>query len=36
MEAFQTSSDRGTHVTIESRPERPAMVPTTLQFGALD
>ena len=36
MEAFQVSSDRGTHVTIESRPERPAMLPTTLQFGSLD
>jgi predicted dehydrogenase len=36
MEAFQESSDRGTHVTIESRPERPALLPTTLQFGSLD
>lgn len=36
MEAFQVSSERGTHVTIESRPERPAMLPTTLQFGLLD
>lgn len=36
MEAFQLSSDRGTHVTIESRPERPAMLPTTLQVGSLD
>ena len=36
MEAFQVSSDRGTHVAIESRPERPAMLPTTLQFGSLD
>jgi predicted dehydrogenase len=36
MEAFQTSADRGTHVTIETRPERPAMVPTTLRPGALD
>ncbi len=36
MEAFQVSSDRGSHVTIESRPERPAMLPTTLQFGSLN
>jgi predicted dehydrogenase len=36
MEAFQLSSDRGTHVTIESRPERPAVLPTSLQFGQLD
>ena len=36
MEAFQVSSNRGTHVTIESRPERPAMLPTSLQFGMLD
>jgi predicted dehydrogenase len=36
MEAFQLSSERGTHVTIESRPERPAMLPTALQFGSLD
>jgi len=36
MEAFQVSSDRGTHVTIESRPERPAMLPTSLQPGSLD
>jgi predicted dehydrogenase len=36
MEAFQTSSDRGCHVSIESRPERPAMIPTDLSTGALD
>jgi predicted dehydrogenase len=36
MEAFQTSSDRGTHVTIESRPERPAMLPVELRPGSLD
>jgi predicted dehydrogenase len=36
MEAFQTSADRGAHVTIETRPERPAMVPTTLRPGTLD
>ena len=27
MEAFQTSSERGKHVTIKSRPQRPAMLP---------
>jgi predicted dehydrogenase len=36
MEAFQVSSDRGAHVTIESCPERPAMLPTSLRFGMLD
>jgi predicted dehydrogenase len=36
MEAFQASSDQGRHVTIESRPERPAMVPTDLARGELD
>jgi predicted dehydrogenase len=36
MEAFQTSSDRGTHVIIESRPERPAMLPVELRPGSLD
>ncbi len=36
MEAFQASSDRGTHVTIATRPERPAMLPTGLKPGALD
>jgi len=36
MEAFQTSSERGTHVAIESRPERPAIMPTNLAFGKLD
>jgi hypothetical protein len=35
MEAFGVSSDRGVHVTIESCPERPAMLPTSLQFGSL-
>ncbi len=35
MEAFQTSSDQGIHVTIESRPERPAMLPTDLRFGSM-
>lgn len=36
MEAIQVSSDRGAHVIIESQPERPAMLPTSLQFGSLD
>jgi predicted dehydrogenase len=36
MEAFQASSDRGAHVAIASRPDRPAMLPTDLQQGLLD
>jgi predicted dehydrogenase len=36
MEAFQTSSAEGTHVTIDSRPERPAMLPTDLSLSSLD
>jgi predicted dehydrogenase len=36
MEAFQISSERGAHVSIESRPPRPAMVPTDLVYGQLD
>lgn len=36
MEAFQTSSDRGAHVAIETRPVRPAMLPVDLQPGRLD
>jgi len=36
MEAFQTSSERGTHVAIKSRPQRPAMVPIDLAPGELD
>ena len=36
MEAFQRSSDTGTHITIESRPERPAMLPVELANGMLD
>jgi predicted dehydrogenase len=36
MEAFQASSDRGEHVTIQTRPERPAMLPTGLRLGELD
>jgi predicted dehydrogenase len=36
MEAFGVSAERGAHVTIESRPERPAMLPTDLAQGMLD
>lgn len=36
MEAFQRSSDAGTHIAIESRPERPAMLPVELVNGTLD
>ena len=36
MEAVQRSSDEGRHVTIESRPERPAMLPADLMPGDLD
>ena len=36
MEAFQRSSDAGTAITIESRPERPAMLPVDLANGMLD
>jgi predicted dehydrogenase len=36
MEAFQTSSDRGTKVEIVSRPERPEPLPPTLSVGELD
>ena len=36
MEAFQRSSDTGTHIAIESRPERPAMLPVELANGMLD
>jgi predicted dehydrogenase len=36
MEAFQRSSDEGRHITIESRPARPAMLPTGLSGGRLD
>ncbi len=36
MEAFQRSSDTGTAITIESRPERPAMLPVDLVNGTLD
>jgi predicted dehydrogenase len=36
MEAFQRSSDTGTHIEIESRPDRPAMIPVDLANGELD
>jgi predicted dehydrogenase len=36
MEAFQTSSDEGRRVKIESRVERPAMLPAGLSLGQLD
>jgi predicted dehydrogenase len=36
MEAFQLSSDSGAAVAIESRPERPAMLPVGLAPGELD
>ena len=36
MEAFEVSSERGGHVVIDSRPERPAMVPTDVPRGELD
>ena len=36
MEAFQTSSDLGSTVAIESRPERPAPMPAALKTGELD
>ena len=36
MEAFQRSSDSGAFVSIESRPERPAMLPIGLAPGELD
>jgi predicted dehydrogenase len=36
MEAVQRSSDEGRHITIESRPERPAMLPAELMPGDLD
>jgi hypothetical protein len=36
MEAFQVSSERGMHIGIESRPQRPAMLPTDLARGELD
>ncbi|MCB1501126.1 MAG: Gfo/Idh/MocA family oxidoreductase [Bauldia sp.] len=36
MEAVQRSSDEGRHIAIESRPERPAMLPADLAPGELD
>jgi predicted dehydrogenase len=36
MEALQRSSDTGATVAIESRPERPAMLPVDLANGMLD
>jgi len=36
MEAVQRSSDEGRLIAIESRPTRPAMLPTTLAKGELD
>ena len=36
MEAVQRSSDEGRHITIASRPERPAMLPADLMPGDLD
>jgi predicted dehydrogenase len=36
MEAFQLSSERGAHVAIASRPERPAMLAIAPQSGLLD
>jgi predicted dehydrogenase len=35
MEAFETSSRLGRHVSIETRPERPHMLPTAFSAGAL-
>jgi predicted dehydrogenase len=36
MEAFQRASDSGAFVAVESRPERPAMLPVDLGAGELD
>jgi predicted dehydrogenase len=36
MEAMQRSSDQGRHIPIDSRPARPAMLPTALATGELD
>lgn len=35
MEAFETSSRTGRHVSIETRPERPQILPTAFSAGAL-
>ena len=36
MEAFQTSADEGRRVKIESRVERPAMMPAGRETGQID
>ena len=36
MEAFQRSSDSGTHIAMTTRPERPAMMPVGLKTGEFD
>lgn len=36
MEAVQRSSDEARHIAIDSKPARPAMLPTTLATGELD
>jgi len=36
MEAFQRSSERGTHVGLESRPDRPTALPADLAPGTVD
>jgi len=36
MEAFQTSADEGRRVKIESRVERPAMLPAGRETGQID
>lgn len=36
MEAFQRSSDAGTHIDMTTRPERPAMMPVHLKTGEFD
>lgn len=36
MTAFERSSDSGVHVTIDSRPERPAMIPVEIVNGEFD
>ena len=36
MEAVQRSSDEGRHIAIDTRPERPAMLPADLMPGDLD
>ena len=36
MEAVQRSADEGRHITIDTQPARPAMLPTNLAAGELD